>query len=88
MYVAAYDGTIHAVRALSSAQRPRSTHLVSLLQISAKYGTPRYTDAYPTFITAAMAVGGAQGASYRLSTKAVMFSSIAIGPEGACPAAR
>lgn len=53
------------------------------MQISALYGTPRYTSAYPTFVTAAMAVGGAQGASYRLSTDAIMFSSIAIGPEGA-----
>ena len=47
------------------------------------YGTPRYTDAYPTFITAALSVGGAQGGSYRLSTQAIMFSSAALGPEGA-----
>ena len=85
VYVAAYDGTIHAARARSPAQRSRSSHLLSLLfaQISALYGTPRYTSAYPTFVTAAMAVGGAQGASYRLSTDAIMFSSIALGPEGA-----
>ena len=50
------------------------------------YGTPRYTSAYPTFVTAALAVGGAQGGSYRLSTGAVMFSSIALGPEGGLPA--
>ena len=51
------------------------------------YGTPRYTSAYPTFITAALAVGGAQGGAYRLSTDAIMFSSIALGPEGARPCA-
>ena len=55
---------------------PLDSHRSS--QISAKYGTSRYT-----FVTAALAAGGAQGGAHRLDTGAMMFSSIALGPNGA-----
>jgi hypothetical protein len=47
-------------------------------QVSAKFGTAR-----EAFITATLAAGGAQGGAHRLDTGAQMFSSLALGPNGA-----